>query len=250
MRTSAKGRPPGAAMPDIHTKDGGFGDVCTGWLRQAVLTEIKRRNMRILLTLDNLDAILQSPVAKTFVGMLKSWHQQRWREEWRQLGLVLVAHNRIFTYLPTTPFNVGSEIVLSDFRRDHLSYLNDRYQRPADDDDLGVMENLLGGHPYLSQTAFKTLSLAGRNKNMADLAKAACNEEGVFGNHLSQLRKVVFDAKLDGELKQVLTEGKCAEDAFYRLQHYGLVRREDRTVEPRCGLYARYFERVLEVGGR
>jgi hypothetical protein len=233
--------------PEIADAAGSPPDACTGWLEKNVLQTLRQRGTRMLLTLDNLDAILLTPMAKDFVSMLRSWHNLRFRNQWKALGLVMVAYNRIFTYLQTsTPFNVGEEIVLGDFTQDHLSVLNEAYTRPADPDALTQMENLLSGHPYLTQLVFRRLAALRAENPMAAIVKCACTEEGPFGRHLSVLRKHVFDEALDSDLRRVLTEALCGEIAFYKLQRHGLVRREHKAVKPRCRLYAEYFERVLE----
>jgi DNA-binding CsgD family transcriptional regulator len=82
-----------------------------------------------------------------------------------------------------------------------------------------------------------------------ELFSTATQDRGPFGDHLRHhLFRLNNNPQLLEGLRQVLQSHSCPDETvFFRLRGAGLVKREGRSVIPRCQLYALYFqEKFLE----
>src|SRR5262249_35645884 len=147
--------------------------------------------------------------------------------------------------LNQSPFNVGEVIELEDFSAEQVADLNRRHGSPLKSDEVRRLTSLLGGNPYLVRRALY-LTAVGRT-TVSDLFANATSEHGPFGDHLrNQLFRLHDKEELVHGLREVIRNNTCKDELiFFRLRGAGLVRREGRTVLPRCQLYANYFREHL-----
>ncbi|MEM7114175.1 MAG: AAA-like domain-containing protein [Chloroflexota bacterium] len=203
----------------------------------------------LILAIDEADALLQTDYYRDFFGLLRSWHNLRARSEaWEKLNIVLVISTEPYLLIDDihqSPFNVGTQIALSDFTTDQVNWLNQQHGSPIPASHLYSFMQLLNGHPFLTR---KLLYLLAHRQSLQSDTIAA--DDGPFGDHLRRLYWGLREntALVQG-LREVLANGRCRdEDARWRLLRAGLIEGSGTAYRFRCGLYERYFRHKL--GGR
>jgi hypothetical protein len=228
----------------------GLGHVqrCTKYVNHHVL---KVMDHPIVLTMDEVDRMLDCPFRSDFFGMLRSWHNsRRANNEWRRLDLLLVISTEpylLIENLKQSPFNVGEVIRLDDFTLAQVADLNARHGDLFSAEQLEALVELLGGHPYLVRQAMYRVACGeyGSENLLAD----AINDTGPFGDHLRRhLARFNDQPELIQAMRQIVQHQVCRDEkSFYRLHGAGLVRREGQKVWPRCKLYTDYFHERLRT---
>jgi hypothetical protein len=220
---------------------------CTAYLKKGLLPQV---NGPLVLALDEVDRLFDTPFRSDFFGMLRSWHNSRQVGTiWKQLDLVLVTSTEPYQFvanLNQSPFNVGCILDLEDFTLPQVADLNARHglgdHPPFTSGELDQLVALVGGQPYLVRRALY-LAATGQTPPAALFARAAA-EDGPFGAHLrAHLARLREMPELLAGLRQILHEQTCPDErVFFRLRGAGLVRREGTRVVPRYALYAAYFQ--------
>jgi hypothetical protein len=220
---------------------------CTRYMGRYILREI---NSLLVLAMDEVESIFDTDFRTDFFGMLRSWHNNRaTAPTWKHLDLVLVTSTepyQLIDNLNQSPFNVGEVIELADLSANQVTDLNRRHGSPLGTNDERRLMALLGGHPYLVRRALYLVAAA--QLSAADLFAGATDEGGPFGDHLRyHLFRLHEKPELLRGLRQVIQSHTCQDERiFFRLRGAGLVRRDGRTVLPRCQLYADYFQEHLD----
>ncbi len=220
---------------------------CTRYMDRYVL---KTLGQPLLLAMDEVERVFDTPFRSDFFSMLRSWHNDRAiKPRWRQLDLALVTSTepyQLIENLNQSPFNVGEVISLTDFTPEQVADLNQRHGAPLSEQQVGQLMALLGGHPYLVRKALYLI--AGARLSADDLWATASDERGPFGDHLRyHLFRLHEQEDLLHGLRQVLREHRCDDEAlFWRLRGAGLVRRAGRDILPRSALYADFFREHLD----
>jgi hypothetical protein len=202
---------------------------------------------RILLAVDEADLLLDAVFKKHFFALLRAWDSRRaFDADWRKLNLVMVISTQPYMLIDDvnlSPFNVGLTIHLGDFDRDQVADLNQRHGAPLKPDEIPVLMELVGGHPYLVRQAF--YSLAAENLLLSDLAAAAAEIDGPFGKHLQFYRHSLSASPVLAAALADLLRGASIPDErlLERLASVGLVRQDGGVWRARCGLYERFFGR-------
>jgi hypothetical protein len=115
----------------------------------------------IVLALDEVDRLLQTPFHSDFFALLRSWHNSRaLDEQWDRLNLVMVISTEPYLLIADvnqSPFNVGLKIYLEDFDENQVYELNQRHSSPVLEADFPQVMELLSGHPYLTRKALYTM---------------------------------------------------------------------------------------------
>lgn len=219
---------------------------CTRYMQRHILKQVPGP---LVLAMDEVDSILDSPFRTNFFGMIRSWHNSRaTRPIWRHLDLALVTSTepyQLVADLNQSPFNVGEVIELTDFTPEQVSDLNQRHGMPFSPAEVGQLMTLLHGHPYLVRRALYLV--ASKQMTVAELFAQATADRGPFDKHLQyHLRRVRQRADLVEELRHIINNRSNRDTLLCeRLVSAGLVRREGRAVVPRCQLYADYFREQI-----
>lgn len=219
---------------------------CTRYFRRHLLPQLATP---LVLAMDEVESIFDTPFRTDFFGMLRNWHNERATSTlWRQLDLALVTSTepyQLIDNLNQSPFNVGEVLDLSDFSSQQVQDLNQRHNLPLDESQVEKLMTLVNGHPYLVRRA---LYLVASQRMIADeLFEQAAKERGPFGDHLRyHLFRIYDQPDLVSALLQVIHRQRCPnEHLFFRLRGAGLIRRSPSGVVPRCQLYALYFREHL-----
>ena len=220
---------------------------CTRYMERYILKEL---DAPLLLAMDEVDIIFDTPCRSDFFGMLRSWHNSRAINPlWKNLDLTLVTSTEPYQFiddLNQSPFNVGEIIEPTDFSEGHVADLAGRHGLPVALSKRLIA--LLGGHPYLTRRALYLLAIG--RFSTEELFQKAGRDHGPFGDHLrSHFFRLHGKRDLIEGLMQIIRFGSCTNDrVVFRLQGAGLVRRDQNgSVIPRCKLYADYFGEHLYV---
>ena len=203
----------------------------------------------IVLAMDDVDRLLQTPFHNDFFGLVRSWHNSRaLNDQWNKLNIVMVISTEPYLLIADvsqSPFNVGLRLYLKDFNQAQVRDLNRRHRSPVRESDFPQLMKLLNGHPYLTRKALYTLVT--EQWTWTDLACVADSDQGPFGDHLRRHHWLLRDGRdLREALKQIIRHGHCTDDiAFFRLLRAGLVKGSVEVCKCRCGLYRMYFENKL-----
>jgi hypothetical protein len=220
---------------------------CTRYMSRYLLKEV---GSPLLLAMDEVESVFDTPFRSDFFGMLRSWHNQRLAGSiWKQLDLALVTSTepyQLIENLNQSPFNVGEVVELADFTPAQVADLNRRHGSPLTPPQEDQLLALLQGHPYLIRRALYLV--ASQRLSVADLLAEATDDRGPFGDHLRHhLFRLHSKADLIEGMRQVLRHQTCADErVFFRLRAAGLVQREGRDVLPRCQLYTDFFRERLD----
>ncbi|WP_224366228.1 AAA-like domain-containing protein [Hyalangium versicolor] len=214
---------------------------------------LKKLDAPLVLGLDEVETLFETPFGTDFFGMLRSWHNNRalpTTPVWKKLGIVLVTSTEPFLFiknLTQSPFNVGQTVELGDFVPEQVTELNQRHGSPLAQPQEQELFSLLGGHPYLIRKALYLV--ASGSLSMEGLLVQSAEDRGPFGDHLRHLLfRLGSQPQLKAGLREVLQRNACQDEGvFLRLRSAGLVRQEGTSVLPRCELYRRYFRERLNM---
>lgn len=208
----------------------------------------------LVLGLDDVDRVYQHPeIAGEFLSLLRTWHEKaKTRDIWQRLRLVLV-YTQEYTLLNLnrSPFNVGTQIELTEFSPEQVKDLAKQHGLNWDSTEVEQLMDMVGGHPYLVQEALEHITRW--DTNLEELLQQAPTETGIYSDllqeHLWNLqRNQQKYPKLDAALKKVVTANSPEElesALAFKLKELGLVKQQGNAVEPRCNLYRLYFERMF-----
>jgi hypothetical protein len=219
---------------------------CTRYVSRYLLKQV---GGPLVLAMDEVESIFDTDFRSDFFSMLRSWHNNRATvPAWKQLDLALVTSTepyQLIDNLNQSPFNVGEVIELNDFADDQVTELNSRHNAPFNAADRQKLMALLGGHPYLVRRALYLV--ASQRLSVSELFDHATDDRGPFGDHLRyHLFRMHDKEELVEGLKKVISRNICQDEhVFFRLRGAGLVRRDGRSIVPRCQLYADYFREHL-----
>lgn len=226
---------------------------CTTYFETHLLEKL---NTPLVLALDELDRVFQYPeIAKEFLPMLRSWHEEaKTLEIWEQLRIVVAYSTEEYVKLDInqSPFNVGLRVELSEFTQEQVKNLAERHKLECDSDEKqhnlvsDIME-MVGGHPYLVRLAL--YHLARRDVTLEELLRDAPTDAGIYGDHLRRhLETLKKHPQLEAALKEiVLTKEPVRIETMlaYKLYSMGLIKRQGDRCIPRCELYRQYFRERL-----
>ena len=225
----------------------GAPDKTTYLLEDYILPAVDRP---IVLALDEVDRLLQTPFHNNFFGLLRFWHNSRALDDlWEQLSIILVISTEphlLIGDVTQSPFNVGQKLRLQDFDESQVRELNQCYRAPLNDLAFADLRDYLQGHPYLTHKAIYTLVTD--QISWPQLRQHLSAEHSPFGDHLRRYLWLLRDQpQLRDALKGIIRFGECPdEDAFYRLLQAGLVQGTTRQAcTCRCKLYAEYLHDKL-----
>jgi DNA-binding SARP family transcriptional activator len=202
--------------------------------------------------MDEVDRLFNCDFHSEIFGLFRFWHNQRVLDPSGPSGRLtqVIAYateaHLFITDIHQSPFNVGTRIELADFSLEQTADLNRRYGSPVlEPDELERLQDLLGGHPYLTQ---RGLSYAAGAGGWTALEAAATREDGPFADHLRRLLLLLGRApELCEAVREVLRGRPCPSlESFYRLRSSGILSGpSSQEARPRCRLYAESLSRHL-----
>jgi hypothetical protein len=237
-------------LSDYWNEDRGSMTSCTRYF-EALL---KQEDSPLVLGLDGVDRIFQHPeITQAFFYLLRSWHEEANNlEVWEQLRLVVVHCTEDYGRLDInqSPFNVGLPIELEEFQLTQVQDLVQRHHLSLNDKQIQQLMTMVGGHPYLVQTALFFLA-AHPETSLETLLQTAPTDAGIYSRHLRPLTLVLQkQPELAAALKQIISLEEPSQIGLaqgYKLHSMGLIKRQGNQVVLRCTLYQKYFQEHLEL---
>ncbi|WNZ27236.1 helix-turn-helix domain-containing protein [Leptolyngbya sp. NK1-12] len=233
----------------------------TNYFQKYVLTEMANLNSSLLLVLDRVDHIFENlDIMDEFRALLRSWGDKvikgstASQKIWSHFRLVTVYSTDIYglsSDIDYSPFtSIGTDVELSEFDNNQIEELARRYRLRWESNYTDELVKLVGGHPYLVDTAFLYIKHQKKetDKVLKRITETACTQIGIYTNHLLQITTALEScAELKSQFKEIVTVNEAmpiaAVDAF-KLYSMGLIRLIDASenvAAPRCHLYQRYF---------
>lgn len=198
--------------------------------------------------IDEVDRLIGREYAIDVYGLFRSWYNRRALDPlapWRRLTLVLAYATEAHLLIPDlnqSPFNVGVRVMVEDFTRAEVVELNTSHGSPlATDAEVDRLVALVGGHPFLLQTALHALT---HGSTLDRLEHDSGRGAGPLADHLRRIGMLLAsDTTAKQAMRTIIAGGRCPNrDIFYRLRSAGLVVGDGPDVaRPRCGLYAAYL---------
>lgn len=201
---------------------------------------------RVLLALEHVDRLLDSPFQNDFFSLLRGWVEGFTQEPWSKLRLLVTVSTEP-TLLESIDhsafFALASPIRVDEFTTEQVVQLAALYGQSPADETLGRLRALLGGHPYLLR-----LALSEAYEQGLELAALLANlgaSAGLFTSHLLQLRKALqLQPGLLAALGSVLADPQAplSFGEYCALYSKGLLLEEEPgCYRVRCKLYEDYF---------
>lgn len=206
----------------------------------------------LVLALDDVDRLFDYPdLADEFFGLLRTWHEEaKNRDIWKQLRMIVAHSTEVYIPLNVnqSPFNVGLPVELKAFTLEQIQDLVQRHGLDWPQDQTQQLMDLVGGSPYLIQTAL--YHIWHQDVTLAELLEPTTIPVGIYSEHLQRqhwalqqnpdlataFSKVVTAA---GPIPLELVQG-------FKLQSLGLVQMQGNLASASCNLYAQYFRDRLQ----
>ena len=209
---------------------------------------LEKIDRNLVIGMDEIDRLLETPFSSEFFGLLRSWHNLRAIDEnWDKLSIAMVISTEPYYLISDanqSPFNVGVNLYLQDFKSEQVRDLNQRHGSPVDGKDFDELVKIFGGHPFLTRKAFYLL--VAEKMTWQKLKDVAADEHGPFGDHLRRYHWMIQqDPKLKDGLKCIIKDSRCSDELLHRLLQAGLVKASGDYAKCRCDLYRMYFEDKL-----
>jgi len=232
-------------LDDYWDEDMGSKVSCTIYLQQYILTEI---NSPLVLALNEVNRIFEYPkIAREFLPLLRSWHEEAKRTETLgKLRLIVLHSTEIYIPLKLTesPFNVGLPLQLPYFTEEQILALAQRYGLDwKDSPDAERLMAMVGGHPYLVRLAL--YHLCQNSVTLDRLLQEAPTIGGIYKDYLRSFWVTLQEEpELAIGLKQAVKSERGVElDPIVasKLVSMGLIHIDNNRCTLSCELYRLYF---------
>ena len=223
----------------------------------------KAINNDLILAIYNFDLLLENEqISSNICHLFRLWFNNARQgdnnsENWQRFHLILVHSTDVYAKLDihVSPLaNLGNTIELEEFNREEVEDLSQQYNLSLNAEDIDDLMELVGGHPFLVDSAFQYLNdhrNDGCKGSLDFILSTATEERGIYANHLRKILGILQDnSELQEAFKTVLSTSKTINlnNAIISWQLYslGLIKRsDDDKVEVRCSLYRKYFSKHL-----
>ena len=204
----------------------------------------------LVLALDELNQIFEYPaVAKDFLALLRSWHEEtKDLSTWQKLRFILLHSTDIYIPLETyqSPFNVGLAIELPLLNPAQIQQLAQLQGLTLTQKKVNQLMQVCGGFPYLVRRA---LYYSIRHSlDVETVLDQALEDGGIYQSYLrSQWQKLQREPRLLQAIQEILRTGNASLDleTSSKLWGLGLVRWQENCYQLSCQLYQSYFQRLL-----
>jgi hypothetical protein len=218
---------------------------------------LKEMNCDLILFFDEVDYLFNySKVYHRFFSMIRNWHNDRasdseQSEYWGKVKLVLAYSTEDYGKLSInqSPFNVGRVFQLEDLTPTQINYLYIKHGIEGNlKDAANKLRELVGGHPYLLRLGL--YHLMEPKKTIQEILIESTTDGGIYKSHLEMLlENLKNNSEICSLYKRILsgdiTYLRSETFEYKRLEHMGLIRRDNEKVLPRRDLYYRYFQNRL-----
>ncbi len=226
---------------------------CTDYFEEYILESLETP---LLLGIDNIDRLFSPKfqlIATDFFGLLRSWWSlaQTIGGNWTKLRLIVIYSTEDLPKLNIyqSPFNIGTEIKLPDFKDKQVQELAFRYGLNWSNRQIQQLKEQINGHPYLVHEAMKNLKM-NPELTLNHLLDKAATDEGIYAHHLQHhWLTLEQEPLLVGQLKTIVEASEpiaISPTYLYKFDSMGLITKVKNKVQPRCQVYRQYFRERLQ----
>ena len=226
---------------------------CTDYFEEYILENLESP---LVLGIDNIDRLFTSEfetIATDFFGLLRSWWSlaQTIGGNWTKLRLIVIYSTEDLPKLNIyqSPFNIGTEIKLPDFKDKQVQELAFRYGLNWSNRQIQQLKEQINGHPYLVHEAIKSLKM-NPQLSLNHLLEKAATDEGIYAHHLQYHWSTLEpEPNLVEQLKTIVEASEpiaISPTYLYKLDSMGLITKVKNQVQPRCQVYRQYFRERLQ----
>ncbi|WP_256874735.1 AAA-like domain-containing protein [Nostoc sp. C057] len=232
----------------------GLNKNCTRYFQKYLLS---LTDTPLVLAIDNFERLFEYPeIFPQFCLLLRGWYEAGKQGDkigniWKKLRLIVVHSTESYPSLDSnhSPFNVGLAIDLPEFNLQQVTDLAKQQDLGLlKEQDLAQLMELVGGHPYLVQSAITHLK--SQQVTLEELLRLAPTEQGIFSDHLrQQLWHLQHNPQIEIRYKKVVITNapvRLDTEVAFKLHSLGLVRFIGNDCVPSCDLYRQYFSTRLE----
>ena len=223
--------------------------ICRTYIEDEILAKSEQP---VVLSLDEVDQIFEYPdVSNEFFSLLRNFHEEsKVADEWEKLKIVITHAsdtNFAVTNLNQSPFNVGTEICLSEFTLDQVYQLVNRMELDLSMEQVQNLIDKIGAHPYLIRLALYELKIG--RYTYDSLLHSSINDDELFEDHLRYLYfKITQSPKLLETFKRVLKSIPIDDEYSYiALKASGLIKGSMSNAVISFNIYKDYFAAKLKV---
>jgi DNA-binding SARP family transcriptional activator len=178
------------APSDVWDGERSAGDNFERFVRREVL---KNLSAPLVWGMDEVDRLFPHEYKDDIFGRFRAWHNERALNpsgQWHKLTLILTYATEAYLLiadLNRSPFNVGTQITLSDLTLSQVRELNERHGSPLRTaaDEVERFYGLVGGHPYLVRRGLQEMQA--QKMDIAELETDADRETSPYAGHLERL---------------------------------------------------------------
>ncbi|OYE02441.1 AAA-like domain-containing protein [Nostoc sp. 'Peltigera membranacea cyanobiont' 232] len=231
----------------------GLNKNCTRYFQKYLLS---LTDTPLVLAIDNFERLFEYPeIFPQFCLLLRGWYEAAKQGDkigniWKKLRLVVVHSTESYPSLDSnhSPFNVGLAIDLPEFNLQQVTELAKQQDLGLlKEQDLAQLMELVGGHPYLVQSAIAHLK--SQQVTLEELLRLAPTEQGIFSDHLrQQLWHLQHNPQIEIGYKKVVKANvpvRLDTEVAFKLHSLGLVKLVSNDCIPGCDLYRQYFSTRL-----
>ncbi|MBN3907096.1 MAG: AAA-like domain-containing protein [Nostoc sp. NMS1] len=232
----------------------GLNKNCTRYFQKYLLS---LTDTPLVLAIDNFERLFDFPeIFPQFCLLLRGWYEAAKQGDkigniWKKLRLVVVHSTESYPSLDSnhSPFNVGLAIDLPEFNLQQVTELAKQQDLGLlKEQDLAQLMELVGGHPYLVQSAIAHLK--SQQVTLEELLRLAPTEQGIFSDHLrQQLWHLQHNPLIEIGYKKVVVANapmRLDTEVAFKLHSLGLIKFIGNDCVPGCDLYRQYFSTRLE----
>ena len=220
------------------------GKNCSRYLEKIVLPDSPEP---LLLAIDNFDSIfehefIRTDLEKLFRGWVDKANSSQQFEKLRQL-IVYSQESYATKDINQSPLNIGVSIEIGEFNVEQIIALAQAYGINSwSDKNTDELMAMIGGHPYLVQTALDAIA---NGQTLSELLRTAATDEGIFQQHLYEhLLHLKDNADLYEAMKKVVYQAEPVRldvKETFKLDGMGLIKHKGNNIVSRCNLYQLYL---------
>jgi hypothetical protein len=231
----------------------GLNKNCTRYFQKYLLS---LTDTPLVLAIDNFERLFEyAEIFPQFCLLLRGWYEAAKQGDkigniWKKLRLVVVHSTESYPSLDSnhSPFNVGLAIDLPEFNLQQVTTLAKQQDLGLlKEQDLAQLMELVGGHPYLVQSAIAHLK--SQQVTLEELLRLAPTEQGIFSDHLrQQLWHLQHNPQLELGYKKVVRANapvRLDTEVAFKLYSLGLIKLSSNDCVPSYDLYRQYFSTRL-----
>ena len=225
-------------------------DNTTSFFQKFLLPEITKP---VVLMIDESDRLFGYPdISEEFFGLLRSWFSYAKAGKVFTKLRIVVVYSTDARYaiqnINQSPFaNIPMEFKLEDFSEKEIISLAQLHGLTLQPDQLKLLREQIGGHPFLIRKALYHLSK--KHYSFDELIESASSDDGAFADYLkSQFYYVATNPDFTKVIKKIIdSNNSLDQNICLKLKGAGIIKGEVPNVEIKYAILKEYLDEKLKV---